>query len=233
MRLAAFGAYYEPFFFGLGIVSTGTTNFILPGRLKTKPDEEIWYVHGQGTHAGRPCLVLRTYPFRGGNTLFDELWIDPARESAVLRQIVYVNGQPIRDSDINYQESSRGWFPRNWTITDRLGNGKTLFWEQMEVKELTFDPAFEDADFKVEIKPGMRVLETEYGGSPDQVTADVPKIKEISFQTESNGSGNRDTGQDGALPGWVKYLLCLVVLFGVFMLSWIAIKRKRKAGSLH
>ncbi len=159
---APFTMGYWPFFVGHGSVAWQRQN-IVPGKLRVQPDREMVVLHGQGVHQNRPCLVLRTQARRAEYTSFDEFWVDPARDSAVVRQLLVTNGHAYVEFDIQYQQTTHGWLPRGWTTTQRnFGNGKTDYIERVVVEELTLDPPVSDRDFEIEEKPGMLIGEATF-----------------------------------------------------------------------
>jgi hypothetical protein len=179
-----------PLFAGHGIVVTDNREQMGPGRLKLKPDPEMLIVHGQGVHDGRPCLVLRTHTLSGGaGTWVREFWVDTARASAVVRQVEYSNGKISDDKDIQYQQTRCGWLPKSWTFTVRnSAGGKTLLTERMQIKELTLDPPVTDADFRIDVKPGMLVKKSVHG---DVQPNDPGRPKEEKFyRIRDNGDWN-------------------------------------------
>ncbi len=122
-----------------------------------KLDSDDFAVQGQGVHTGRPCLILRTFPISSGTaSCFDEYWVDLVRDSAIVRQSSYMNDKLRTDVDITYQQTSHGWLPLRWVGTVRDHHGRQLInVTRLRVEEFSINPAVTDADFQVEIKPGM------------------------------------------------------------------------------
>jgi hypothetical protein len=205
MRGQAFRSVYWPFFLGHGIVALTTQQHILPGRLAGPLEEDIYHVHGEGVFANRPCLVLRTGTWEYGTTGFDELWVDPERESAVLRQVAYVNDKVSMDIQIDYQETRGGWLPHSWTISDAYGDGRVFSIDQMQVDELAIDPAVTDADFHVDVKADQIVQRLSVPGSPDQITQPHPTPGPV-FHVGVDGSWNEVVGSKERRTLWPYYL---------------------------
>jgi hypothetical protein len=155
MKNGAFLGQYYPIFFAHGRIHTAMEQ-IIPGQLRNKPDPDYLYVHGRGVHDGRACLILRTRTLKMSDTSFEEYWVDAPRESAILRYVMYSNGKPLNDVAISYRQTSAGWFPENWR-SNAYVNGSLLYSEVVRVEKVQFDLSVKDADFAMEIKPGMLV----------------------------------------------------------------------------
>jgi hypothetical protein len=187
MRGMAFRADYWPFFLGHGIVAM-TDEYILPGRFTKALDKDVYHVHGEGVFANRACVVLRTEARKHSNVTFDEYWVDLGRDSAVLRQVIYVNDKIWTDIQVNYQETRAGWLPQDWTISHTHINDVAFSIDRMHVDEVEINPMVTDADFRVEVKPGMIVRRTSVSGSPDQITIPKPNPDRPLFRVTQNGS---------------------------------------------
>jgi hypothetical protein len=151
-----------------GIVQVGSA----PADFNQKMDPDDFYVHGRVAYAGHSCIVMRTYPVRGQISFWEELWIDPARDSAIVRHSFYQRVEqqkpvPISDVEIDIQQTKSGWFPKKWKWTQSDGRGVVIRVGQAKVDELVFDPAVTDDDFKPALQPGMVIHEKfpEGGGS--------------------------------------------------------------------
>jgi hypothetical protein len=230
---AAFKTNYWPLFVGHGIVPW-QEGPIIPGKLKVQPDIEMVSVHGQGVHQGRPCLVLRTHALQRAFTAFDEFWVDPARDSAVVRQILMTNGIAFIEFDIEYQKTARGWLPRNWTTTQRdFNKGKTVFLQRMRVEELTLEPPLRDADFQIEEKPGMLVTHLTYSAPlAGQGWAETPEPTTSHYRLGENGSRYQVVFVDGeerrlgySRWWWTAALLVLAGLSGWLIHRWKQARR--------
>lgn len=130
-----------------------------PGKLRILPDPELLYVHGQAVSRDRPVWVLRTHAVKTARASFDEFWVDKERESAVVRYALVRGDVPVYEALIDYQETTRGWMPLRWTFTQRGRSGQTTFLERLHAEELLLDQPLAEADFEIEIRPGMLVDE--------------------------------------------------------------------------
>lgn len=188
LKNEAFMSFYWPFFVGHGIISY-MYHEIAPKTLRDKPDIELFTIHGQGVHQGRPCLVLRSHPSRRDATI-DEFWIDSARDSAILRQLqISVNGKPITESDIQYQQTTHGWLPKSWVYTIRNpGNGKTVRLERMHVSELELDCPVSGKEFTAEERPGMFIVRKKFGKPIASIQPRVLETNENFYRVNDSGS---------------------------------------------
>jgi len=157
MKTEEFHSDFYPIFFGHGRIYT-VFEPIIPGKLRNKPDADYLYIHGTGVQDGRTCLIVRTQTLKTITTSFEEYWVDTERESAILRQLSYCNSKPSRDFTIHYRKSSGGWLPDRWRYQLYTG-GSLLFTDNMRVEKNDLDPAIQDSDYQMEIKPGMIVEE--------------------------------------------------------------------------
>jgi len=187
VNVAAFGVEYYPLFFAHGIVPTATTPVIPGPRMRIKPDPEMFYIQGRGRYQDRDCLVVRTHPLRRSKSQMDELWIDPARDSAVLRYIEYVNDLAWTDLEVAYQSTPSGWLPSGWTETTRVAKNRTLHVDHLQVAGITPEPAFEQSVFRVDIEPGMIISAAKIGGSPDSPLRG-PVTEQTYYKIDPDGS---------------------------------------------
>ena len=88
-----------------------------PHRLKDVSVEQLAFQSlGSAVVNGNRCVVLRASPVKGQSDSYDEFWIDPNRESSVVRWFRYVNqGKVFARLDIESVETSDGWLPRSWS----------------------------------------------------------------------------------------------------------------------
>jgi hypothetical protein len=179
LRAVSFDLVYWPLFAAHGLVSVNGRS-VVPGRLTPSVAGEEFSVQGEAVQAGRPCLVLHTRPRPGTPDAFDELWVDPERDGAVVRQRVVAGGEPVIEQEVEFRETPHGWLPAGWTYTAR-DDGRVVCTERMRVEEAAADPAFAAADFDLAARPGMLVRETRFGEAP----------------------GGRPTGRLGA-TGWYR-----------------------------
>lgn len=157
MKNNEFNADYYPIFFGHGRIHT-VFEPIIAGHLRNKPNPDYLYVHGTGVHEERTCLIVRTQTLKTATTSFQEYWVDPERESAILRHVSYCNSKPRDDITIQYRKTLASWLPDRWRAPLYIGNN-LIFTDTMRVEKLELVPGVQDSDFQVEIKPGMIVEE--------------------------------------------------------------------------
>jgi hypothetical protein len=187
LKTLGFEPVYWPIFSAHGII-TAYGDSAFPGKLSPSQDKESFLVQGEGVRSGRPCLVLRTEPREGGRTSYDELWVDVARDSAVVRQLQVVNDVPITDQEVDFQEVSGSWLPSQWTFTARVGR-RTIYTERLRVDEVEVGPAVSKADFQIDVRPGMLVEQTQLGGTPDHPMSSQAATTKY-FHVDANGSWN-------------------------------------------
>jgi hypothetical protein len=225
--LRSVNAYYlSPLFLAHGIVAQLTDQ---PAFGRT-PDPEDLVVHGRGVYAGRACLVLRTLPIKTmAGATFEEYWIDTAKESAVLRQASYLEGVLTVDLAITYQETSYGSLPLTWVGITRKAPDKIVNVTRLRVQELSADPPLTNADFEVEARPGMNILEDtlDVPGKVDN----APGFERTYYHVGEDGRWNPVVGGVvGKLPWWRWYYLAVPALAaGVGLVLWRLLRRRRQA----
>lgn len=183
MKNARFDVRYYPIFFGHGRVC-GVMDQIVPGSLKRKPDPGSLHVHGTAVLDDRPCLVLRTQTLKMGGTGFCEYWVDTARESAIVRFVMYGGDVPAGDMVIQYSKSAEGWLPDRWRWTN-LEHGKTMSEDRMHVTKVRIDPVLADSHFELEVKPGMIVEDLK--SHPTKHPLESPATDVSVYQVEADG----------------------------------------------
>jgi hypothetical protein len=226
-------AYYQsPLLFAHGFLPRYIEMPTFNGALD--PDDFI--VRGQVTRDGRRLTIVKTFPFRESTeTSWDEFWVDTGRDFIVVRQLAYSNDKPIIDLDITYQQTNVGWLPEHWTGTTRSPAGKVINVTHQRVKEFVIDPAANDADYRLEARPGMVVMENDYP-DPKDVKAG-PGFERKMFRVADSGSWMEiDAGT--RLPGeqqrsWLRrhWLALTIGLFAALLLGagWLwAVWRKRR-----
>ena len=228
MRGVPFQSEYMPLFFAHGLIRTMAEE-VVPGKLRGKPDPEYLSFHGQGVHAGRPCIVIRTQTLQLANTSFDEFWTDPARDSAIVRYVMYSGKNIFNNIDIQYQQTPHGWLPERWTFTHYSGTVPTVIY-RMRVESWQAAPPTSDADFDLPVKPGMIVEERVYDDTVNPLVAPKSATRVYRYG-ESGGKSEipdplgrpRDLG--GKTPWWywaVGGALAVAVIAASF---WLVRKR--------
>jgi hypothetical protein len=209
--------------------------FLVLPHFADKLDPDDFFVHGQGIHAGRSCLVLRTFPVRSSaavgapvQSTFDEYWVDVQRDSAVLRQSAYTNTILRSDVDISYKETKAGWLPSHWTCTFRNPpNNQLIDVTKLRIAEYSIDPPKDAADFTIEITPGMNVRDSTFHESKTGVG-----FEHHRFHIEPNGRWSELTnGVEQRLAwswrAWSGLLLTVSVALALALLVYRSTSRRR------
>ena len=174
--------YQAPLLFAHGFVP----RYVSAPDFGGAPDPDDFIVSGQIVHGRRPCTVVKTFPLRNyTNTSWDEYWVDEARDFVVVRQLAYQNGKPVIDLDIAYQQSSHGWLPERWTGTTRI-NGVVVNVTRQRVQEFVIDPTATDADYQIEARPGMVILEDDFNDPGKEQFG--PGFRRKLFRVAADGS---------------------------------------------
>lgn len=122
-----------------------------PDRLPSRHTIEEFESRGEVNHAGIRCLLFKTDPVASIPLLTDEFWVDPARESAIIRQVYWSGKNPWLRFDTNFQKSKDGWLPTSWTYAHSAEVSR------LSVERIDLDPAITDADFVLPTPPGSIV----------------------------------------------------------------------------
>jgi hypothetical protein len=129
-------------------------------RLPKRHTAEEFDSRGDVNHAGSRCLLLRTDPAASQPSLVDEFWIDPAKESAVVRHVYFSGKNPFFRFDTVYQNSTHGWVPASWTFAFTAGHLVEV--SRFTVESVEIDPVVMDADFALPIPAGSIVIVQTY-----------------------------------------------------------------------
>ena len=194
---------HTPLFLGHGVVQIHDQDMIYPGKLVFEPEVEFLHVHGVAIHEGRTCIVLRAPTRRAGtNETCREFWVDPTRDSAVLRQRTLTNQVADGDFEIRFEKQGPHWLVKGWTRVERLplrdGTSVTFRKETMTVTAISVDPNVTDKDFQVQIEPGMRVDTFEV--SEPMIVSDPGSYKILekkNYRVLPNGSWQEITVDNG------------------------------------
>lgn len=162
-----------------------------PDRLPEGHDPDDIQSVGQGVLNGRKYTILRTEPDRVD---FDELWIDPDRGSAIVRQIYFSHKtNPWYRFDTDFQEVGGGWLPRKWTLAKSM-NHQVWEVEKLEVENVEANPAVTDADFTIPITPGMIVQEHTYPPRGKGLDPARPGIRSTRVKKDGQTETLEETG---------------------------------------
>jgi hypothetical protein len=207
-----------PLFFGHGIVPTSEDR-VYAGHLRRSYRDDQFFIQGTGLHENRECLILRTEAIRTSTTSFHEYWVDAARQSAVVRYTYTVDNQAREHYDIRYVLIGTSWLPSRWTDTT-YWKGKTYTIRRLNVEEVDLTPALADTDFRLEVKPGMRVRNVTFGPPPNPLI--MAPIKEDDFAEGGTALGLITR------PIWPSYAgLGLLVLI-LALTGWMISRRWRR-----
>jgi hypothetical protein len=242
MKNGEFLSSYFPMFFAHGRIYTNMEP-ILPGRLRNKPDPDYLYLHGTGVHEGRVCSIVRTQTLKRTGSSFSEYWVDTARDSAIVRYLTYSDNKPMEDLTIRYRESPAGWLPESWRWNLYM-MGHLLYSDNMRVEKMLANPPVKDADFEMEIRPGMIVEErtvhaTQHPLTTPKSTISVYQAKEKSGREELPDPYHRKGDQYHEqlrrknlwMWGWLGVPLMGIVGF-LFWVYWFSENRNFAFGRL-
>jgi hypothetical protein len=210
-----------PLFHGHGIVPT-TEDRVYAGHLRREIKPEQFHVHGTGVYGGRSCLVLRTEVISRSTRSFHEFWVDGARQAAIVRYTHYSGGNVDANYDVRYEDTPDGWMPASWAYTV-FHRGKTFTIRKLRVVSREVSPPLQDQDFRLEVRPGMRVREVETGESPNPLA--MPPFLRDTMQVA--GEGFDVSG--GAEKGWWRFLAWLAAALVAAAVVGFLVKA-RKAG---
>ena len=160
MKNGQFLSSYYPVFFAHGRIYTALEP-ILPDKLRNKPNPNNLFVHGTDVYKDHQCLIIRTLPVGPDLTPppFFEYWVDIDRENAIVRYLSYAGKVAHEEISIDYVKSEGHWLPTTWRWTV-LHGGKPLYFDEMIVQKITFNPSVKDKDFELPpVKPGMLIEE--------------------------------------------------------------------------
>ena len=155
-RSAAFNFLVEdyPILFAHGIVPYEPIT-LENLRASIKPSV-LGYV-GKEKKDGRHYHVFKT-PARGKMAqLVNEIWVDPERESAIAFMKQWNRGNLSSILSIEYMERKGVWLPKEWKTLSYDEGGQLGRHHHQTVKEAVLNPPLKQADFRIEIKPGMIV----------------------------------------------------------------------------
>jgi hypothetical protein len=208
-------------FIAHGYVRADDTQYLYPGHLTTESEQENFYVHGEGVHDHRRCLVLRTMARSAGpkEASYDEFWVDPARKSVIVRQVHYTRSRVSFDYVLSYNQSGIDWLLSAWTFTHKNSRGQTLIVANMRVLEATANPPLSPEDFQIEAKPGMLIREDHFTGDG---LARAPTDEKNARLFRVDDAGNWIEIVDGVeLPiqsrywPWIVGAVCILIILAV------------------
>ncbi|MFQ3652278.1 MAG: hypothetical protein SNJ75_18335 [Gemmataceae bacterium] len=89
------------------------------------------------------------------------IWIDPKRDSLVVRRSSYSQGKLALQIDIGYGEDAKwGWVPVSWTVTSMRRDGVVSELLRVKVDLLNINDLADKTDFELVFPPGSIVNDT-------------------------------------------------------------------------
>lgn len=153
--------------------------------------------------ANNHLLVLRTDPAASVPYLVDEFWVDPGRESAILRHVYFSGKNPWFRFDTVYRKSSRGWMPASWTFAHTSSHLVEV--ARYTVESMEVDPTVANADFVLPIDPGRIVLVHTYpvagqGLDPNKPASGMFRVDSTGKWVPLDEATGFTTGEGEQLP---------------------------------
>jgi hypothetical protein len=136
------------------------------------------------------------------------------------------------DTDVTYQQTPHGWLPLRWTGTIRRADGQSIAVTRLRVQQLEVDSPVSDADFQVDIRPGMRIIEETYN-DPDTAQG-KDEVRRVSYYVDSDGrwvpiGDNSGQGNEAGRRYWPYIAGAGVVLLAA---AWVVLRwRRKRAGT--
>lgn len=209
-----------PVFFAHGLVPSGGL-MIGPEVYRSEIDPTIFDEVSEVEEKGRRYVVLSTVPLFAGGKGEYEMWVDPDRESAVIKWTTYVSSRITLTMDIRHEQMKRGWFPASWTIATFDAPEHPVL-EEVRVKELEFEEGFERQQFRVIPKPGMIVYDA---------------TKNLRFVASENGELGVELGEflsEEPKEGRYWAILYANMIFIVIVVAVLFFrKRKMQSRAMH
>jgi hypothetical protein len=156
-RGGAFDHNLYPVFFAHGIVATVYDTQLQAYDLPTTYDSDNFEVRGRLPFRGRNCSVIRTLSLPMSAAFYDEFWIDTSQISAVYRHVQFSGPEPVIRTDIDWKQTDFGPWPSQWTVAWMM-NGRLHRLHRLRVESFEPNPPVTDGDFKLEARPGMKVV---------------------------------------------------------------------------
>ena len=149
-----------------------------------------------------------------------------------MRQVCYVNEAIFTDIQIDYQQTAGGWLPQSWTVAHAHPDNQIASIDRMAgVDQLDIDLAATDADFHIDVKPGMIVQHSTVAGSPDEILNPKAAPGKL-FKVEDGGSW-KPISKSGELTSrwpfiaWAWGISVAVAAIGAAPAFWWRRKRRR------
>ncbi|HEX4611839.1 MAG TPA: hypothetical protein VH092_26830 [Urbifossiella sp.] len=145
---------FDPLLWGHGRAwtprDTGARTFPLGWRVGPAQFQPV----GREGVDGRVCVVLRDTA--AGHDRTERLWVDDERGGIVRWRTEWPSGRSV-ETAVAYQETPRGWFPWSWEETSTPPGQPPALRRRVRVEAVEFDPPVAADDFRLQLRPGMRV----------------------------------------------------------------------------
>jgi hypothetical protein len=195
-------------------------------------DPDDFRVHGRAIHDGRKCVVLRTFPLTSvAFKPFEEYWVDPDRDSAIVRYAYYMDtGQKPKiqwDIDISYQQTAHGWLPLRWKLQSFGGRTGLDGVFRRNVDTIVVDPPLDDSTFQLQPEPGMIVAE--YNMDTDQNGNTSHSNEKRSRVAEDGRLTPLGTRMGPAASEWsiAWYGFIVAPILALSLIAWFLYRRRR------
>lgn len=211
------GAFFAnediPIFWGCGIVWISAVNL---KHLRFALEPRNYLFKGFAEIDGRRCVVLSSPNLLPKSQARYEFWVDPDRNSAILRSQFILDGKVSHQTNVKWQELEGKWFPSSWRFdyfwNDK--NGTRLDHSvNLRVDRVVFNQRVTAADFDVTLKPNM-------------VVRDVPKDAHGVVGSDGKSLLPLSTlDNDNEWRLWHIILLTMIALAVVFLAGWYLRRR--------
>jgi hypothetical protein len=145
----------DPAFFACGVVLPSDSMSLI-GRLADSQDAKYFSFLRQEVLNGIDCIVLR-YGEQGALRK-RELWVDPSRNSVIVRADDYMDKQRFGSIEIEYAQVNGNWVPAKWRWSDlNPQDGEPFRVATMKQVVFELNPSLAESDFDLKPSPGMIV----------------------------------------------------------------------------
>jgi hypothetical protein len=162
--------------------------------------------------------------------------VDPQRDGAVLRHVLFNGKNPWFRIDTKYQQVEGRWLPQSWTHT-WTNNRKVQNVATFAVDKVEINPETSQDNFTVPIKPGMLVLVAEYPEPGKGL--DPARPAKGTYRVETDGSwapvgtpsgfvttdGN-PLPPESPRPWWLVALIALLATVAVTLVAFLLVRRR-------
>lgn len=206
-----------PVYWALGIMITTSelTGARGPENLRLPFNSRNFRFQGKRITENKECVVLRTVSPKNRPNDYDEFWIDPAQESAVLRMDAYLGGKLYSRVDVQYRE--QGDYPQSWTVANYNGKPHVETTDNLRVVELAVNPAIDPSEFEIPLRPGMIVRRADAKGSLED------NYNMVDYRVDSDGKTLVPLGDgQGRNPWWPRRVLLwgIPILVALVAIAW-------------